>query len=132
LLDRSPAFNALRIDGLKLAVRLGCSVEERLLPQEVIVTVELRFRESPKGVLTDALADTVCYAEISDSVRKLCESVEYKLVEKMAYDVYRDVHRMVLKITGSGVEVGVSIHKVRPPVENLRGGVFFRCGDFAL
>jgi len=121
------SFNALRIEALSLSMRLGCSVEERSKPQEVRVAVELRFREAPKGAKTDSLSDTICYAKVSEAIKSHCESREYQLVERMANEVYG----VVRELTGPGVEIGISLHKVRPPVEGIRGGTFFRCGDFA-
>lgn len=122
------AFNALRIEDLSLSVHLGCTAEERAVAQEIRATVELRFLEIPKGTTTDSLQDTVCYAQISEAIRKHCESREFQLVERIGYEVYG----IVRELTGPNVEVGISIHKVRPPVENLRGGIFYRCGDFPL
>ncbi len=122
------SFNALKIEALSLSVRLGCSIEERSKPQEVRVAVELRFREAPKGMVTDSLIDTICYAKVSEAIKTHCESGEFQLVERMAHEVYG----LIREMTGPAVEVGVSLHKVRPPVENLLGGTFFRCGDFAL
>lgn len=100
------------------------------MPQEVRVSVELRFAKAPKAVTTDELTDSVCYAQISEGIRAKCEAqgMEYRLIERMAYDIY-DVVR---EIAGSGTKIGVIVHKVRPPVENLRGGSVFCCGDFAL
>ncbi len=121
-------FQALKIDQLSLAVHLGCTAEERATPQEVRVSVELRFHEAPKGTLTDALADTICYARVSQAITTHCESREFNLVERMAFEVYG----LVREISGPSVDVVIALHKVRPPVANLQGGTWFRCGDFAL
>lgn len=128
VLEVKPSFNALGVESLGLSVRLGCSREERLQPQEVRVSVEFRFPEAPLGTQTDALEDTICYAKVSRVIQQHCESREYQLVEKIAHEIYG----LLRVLSGSSVEIGISVHKVRPPVENLRGGTFFRCGDFAL
>lgn len=117
--------SSLKIDALVVAVHLGCTAQEREVPQEVRIHVELRFDELPRAASTDELRDSVCYAEISTAIRSYCESREFQMIEKLGFDVYR----IVKEIAGSNA-VAVGIHKVRPPVESLAGGTFFRCGDF--
>jgi dihydroneopterin aldolase len=122
------ACSSLKLEELTLAVRLGCSQAERSKAQEVRVSVEIRFLKCPKGALTDSLDDTICYATISESIKRHCESREFSLVERMGYDIYG----LVREIVGSTDDLGISVHKMHPPVENLSGGVIFRCGDFAI
>lgn len=121
-------ISAIRIEELILAARLGCSEAERSKTQEVRVSVEIRFLKYPKGALTDSLNDTICYATISELIKRHCESREFHLVERMGHEIYGLVQERV----GSAAHLGVSVHKVHPPVESLHGGVVFRCGDFAL
>lgn len=124
----SAPFHALRINDLSLQVHLGCSAEERAQTQEVRVAVELRFRECPPGAQTDLLKDTLCYAEISSSIRSHCETREFQLIERMAFEVYQRICEMV----GSQAEVAILIHKVRPPIPGILGGTSYACGDFRL
>ncbi|MBK7842484.1 MAG: dihydroneopterin aldolase [Bdellovibrionales bacterium] len=124
--QNSFACSALKIEELTLSVRLGCSKAERSKTQEVRVSVEIRFLKCPKGALTDSLNDTICYATVSEAIKRHCESREFHLVERMGYDIYG----LVREIVGSTDDLGISVHKMHPPVENLRGGVIFRCGDF--
>lgn len=123
-------FHSLRLEDLSLHVHLGCTPEERAFRQEVRVTIEIRFHEKPSAVDNDQLADTVCYAEISESVQATCETHEYQLIERMAGEIYE----IARKIIGpeSRAALAVTVHKVRPPVPSLRGGSFYRVGDFAL
>lgn len=122
-------FHALRLENLALNVHLGCLPEERSARQEVRVTIEIRFSKPPAAVQSDDLAETVCYSEISEAVRKTCEAREYHLIERMAGEIYA----ITREITGpmEYAEIGVSVHKVRPPVPGLLGGSHYRCGDFA-
>ena len=120
-------FFSLRLEDLQLAVRLGCTEKERACPQEVRIAVELRFPSAPVALSSDRLEDTVCYAKISDAIIKHCESREYLLIEKMAADIYL----LTREFSGSEIGIGITVHKVRPPVSRLKGGTFFRCGDFA-
>ncbi len=128
MFDGRLSFHAIRLRELVLRVHLGCTHEERAKPQEVRISVELRFETAPQGTITDALEDTICYGKISDEIRKCCETREYQLIEKMGYDAYGTVR----ELTGEEVAIGISVHKVRPPIENLLGGAYFRCGDFVL
>lgn len=125
---RDLKFFALRLADLRLEVNLGCTEAERARRQEVRVTVELRFSEAPAGMTSDRLEETVCYAELSQKIVQHCERREYHLIERLGAEIYA----LVRELAGGRATIGVSAHKVRPPVERLEGGTFFRCGDFAL
>lgn len=101
-------------------VKLGCQSWERVAPQPVDLTVTLRFKTEPRGCVTDELADTVCYAQLCDAMRAVCEAKEYKLIESLARDCLDAVGKL-----GLGAAIELSVHKLRPPVENLHGGSRF-------
>lgn len=122
-----PVHHSLSLQNLRLFVRLGCEVWERSAPQEVLVSIELRFAAPPAGVLSDELTDTVCYADIAQSVLEHCQNREYKLVEKMGLDIYH----LVKEKAGKKDQVAISVHKVQPPIPRLSGGSIYRCGDFS-
>lgn len=109
-------------------VSLGCTVDERATPQEVRVSVDLRFPTAgaPVGVQSDDLRDTVCYARICQALREHATGREFQLVEKMAGDFYAVIKTIVER----RAEIAVTVHKVNPPIERLAGGVEFRIGDF--
>lgn len=117
-------IHILKIRDLSLQVGLGCTKEERSRPQEVRVNVELRFVETPACVRTDDLRDAICYAKISEALALHAVEREFHLVEKMAGDFLNIVNRIV---EGRAV-VQLSVHKVRPPVEGLLGGVEYTIG----
>ena len=125
-MNREPV-HSMRIRDLRLNARLGCSVEERSVPQEIRVSVEFRFSQCPKGAVSDDLTDTICYARVSEVLREHLRNREYCLVEKMA----ADFHRNLQPIVEGRAEISLSVHKVRPPVEGLLGGVEYRVGDFS-
>jgi len=123
----SQPMHSMKIRDLQLQVRLGCSAEERSVPQEVRVSIDFRFFDEPKGALSDDLKDTICYARVCEALRHQVEGREYRLVEKLAADFYG-----VVKLLVEGrAEVSLTVHKVRPPIEGLLGGVQYRIGDFA-
>lgn len=120
-------FSALRIEAIRLAVNLGCTAAERSSRQEVRVAVELRFAEAPLAMLTDNLADTICYAEVAQAIQQHCEAREYQLIEKMAHEIFG----IVKEIVRPNSKVEITLHKMQPPIDCILGGTVFRCGDFS-
>jgi FolB domain-containing protein len=119
-------FNSLRLQELSLQVCLGCTAEERAVRQEVRLTVEFRFHRAPRGTQSDSLDETICYAELSEALKSHLEHHEYNLIERMAYEAFG----IAKDISRGKAQIGLSVHKVSPPVENLKGGAWFSCGDF--
>ena len=126
IISRGEPLHSLRIRELRLDVRLGCSAEERRVPQEVRVSVELRFARPPAGGITDELGDTICYASLCEALRSYARGREFHLVEKMAAD-FLELLQAALQ---GRAEVAVSVHKVSPPIDGLLGGVEYRIGAF--
>lgn len=117
-----PSF--LRVKNLSLQVHLGCTAEERASTQEIRVDVAFRFNEPPPGEKTDRLEDTLCYAEVCAALKNHLAGREFNLVEKIGCDFHR-----ILKARFPNVQSQVKVHKVRPPVDDLLGGVEYLCGD---
>ncbi len=122
----SAKYHSLKIRDLSLQVSLGCSAEERKNLQEVRVSVELRFPVAPVGLQSDDLADTICYARISEAFKKHVEAKEFCLVEKIANDLFGITEKIIEGRAG----ISLVAHKVKPPVENLLGGVEYQLGNF--
>lgn len=112
----------LNVDGLVLWARLGCSAEERAHPQEVRASLRLEFRETPGACFSDQLEETICYAELCQRLKSVCESGEFATVERMAMAC----RETLLAYLGEAAEFEIEIHKVHPPIPNLTGGVRFR------
>jgi dihydroneopterin aldolase len=119
-------FSSISISGLRLQVKLGCQAEERSIPQYVSFDAEVRFGQLPKGCYTDRLEETVCYAEMSDAIRRLCDQNEYHLIEKLGWDVYASLK----EILPGGTQLRVKTWKEKPPVLQLEGGSIFVLGDW--
>lgn len=119
--------HSLRLQDLSLQVRLGCTDTERADSQEVRIGFSLRFHDSPHAVESDCLRDTICYAKLSDAFREHLASREFNLVEKIAGDLLG----IAQKIVEGRALVALSVHKVKPPVDGLVGGVEYRIGDWA-
>ncbi|MEO5970377.1 MAG: dihydroneopterin aldolase [Bdellovibrionia bacterium] len=119
-------FSSVSIAGLRLKVRLGCGEAERQVPQYVSFDAEVRFKQPPKGCLTDRLEETVCYAEMSEKIRALCEQNEFHLIEKLGWDVYSAIK----EILPAATELKIRVTKEKPPVPDLHGGSVFVLGDW--
>ena len=99
---------------------------ERRVPQEVRLDVELRFPAPLRAGESDELADTVCYGQLADSLRRhFSTRGEILLIERVAEEAYK-----VVAEDAKGGLVAVEVRKVNPPVERLLGGAFYRVGDF--
>lgn len=117
-------LHSLRMKELSLLLRLGCTEEERAVPQEVRLDVELRFPAPLIAGKSDNLSDTICYGFLADSLRRHFVG-EYQLIERVTEEAYR-----IVKELSRDATVAVEVRKVNPPVKGLLGGAFFRCGDF--
>ncbi len=117
----------LEFRGARLDVRLGCTAEERALPQPVDLDLAVRFRALPAACASDRLEDTVCYAELIEAARKACVGREFALVERLAQELFTRLRPLVPQ----DAELWLRATKLRPPVEGLAGGVAFSLGDFA-
>jgi dihydroneopterin aldolase len=120
------AFHSLFLKDLSLPVRLGWPAEERAVPQEVRISLELRFPSPPPGTVSDDLEDTICYAELSESLRTLATSQEFKLLERLGAELFKAAKK---EVRGRAL-LALEVKKVAPPLEGLLGGAIFRVGEF--
>ena len=127
--ELKPQVSSLQICDFSLQVNLGCTAQERATKQEVRLSAEFRFAETPAGALTDLLQDTVCYAEACSLLRKHCEQHEFQLIEKIGADCFSLLKDMTAE---KNVQIAIHVHKVKPPVDGILRGTHFRCGDFFL
>ncbi len=116
-----PLGGELSIEDLEMWVHLGCSAGERANPQPVLLSVALRFDAPPRACETDVLADTVCYAELSEIARGISAAREFNTVESMAWEIARGFRA---RLPGS-VRMTLRLAKPRAPVAGLKGGVAF-------
>ena len=119
-------MSLLEFRGARLSVRLGCGAEERSVPQPVDLDVSVRFAELPAACESDKLEDTVCYADLIEAARARVAGREFKLVERLAHELYGTLRPLV----PPGAELALRVTKLHPPVAELAGGVSFALGDF--
>ena len=114
----------LNINELSLFVHLGCSSEEKSAPQEVCFSIEVEFPKPPIGETTDRLKDTLCYDEICKTLRDYVKAQRFNLIEKLAREGL-----FVLRKKYPSVFIRLTLYKKAPPVEGLKGGVQYSCGE---
>ncbi|MEQ8276068.1 MAG: dihydroneopterin aldolase [Deltaproteobacteria bacterium] len=106
-------MHQLSIQGLRHAVRLGCQPEERSFPQVVTTDLEIET-DMTKCIETDELSDAVDYEAVANAITRLSGDGEWKLIEKLAYDIGQHV----LDIAPLADAVQVRVTKVILPQAN--------------
>ena len=102
----------IEIRGLRALGRHGVLDEEksRAQPFEIDLDLEVDLRQAGRS---DALADTVDYGAVVDSVQREVEGRHSDLLENLA----ERIARAVADVAGPQVEgVVVTLRKLRPPV----------------
>ncbi len=108
--------DALELRGLRVVGRHGVLPEERerAQPFEVDLALELDLR--PAGQ-SDALADTVDYGAVAQSVRETVEGDHSDLLEHLAERIARAAVAAAAQPDAPSVAaVTVTLRKLRPPV----------------
>ncbi len=118
-------MSVLEFSRARLRICIGCTAEERAVPQDVDLDVAIRFAAPPRACETDQLTDTVNYSDLIMAARDLCAKREFKLVERLA----AELHAKLLAELPPDAELWLRVTKLRPPVEDLHGGVSFSIGD---
>jgi 7,8-dihydroneopterin aldolase/epimerase/oxygenase len=114
----------LSLRGILLHLHIGYSDQERLLPQPIILDLELRFPEPPKACVSDQLTDTFCYADLISLLEKKLENQSFHLLEHLAQWIY------TLVKTSLRDQVKITVHITKyPPILSLSQGVRFSYGD---
>jgi 7,8-dihydroneopterin aldolase/epimerase/oxygenase len=81
-------MDKLRVNGLEVWMKLGCTPEERAFPQRIELDVEMEttLRDAARK---DDMRLTVDYAELSGRLRRTLEARSYKLAEAAAEEAAR-------------------------------------------
>lgn len=118
-------IKTLKIKSLVLPVQIGRTREERLNPQDVSFNITLNIPMKLKGEKTDQLKDSICYFKICERIKHLTSKNQFFLIEKLAFEIFIDLKNELPIFTN----IQVSVHKLSPPVPNLKGGVSYTYGD---
>ena len=112
----------IEVGRVQLRCRLGWEAWERATPQEIEIALRLGLDALPRACHTDELADTVCYADLIERMRKLCAEREFRLVERLAWVLAEELRPAL----PSGCRLDLRVTKLHPPVPDLTGGVAVR------
>ena len=115
----------LQIQNFKTWVSLGCTSEERSFLQPIEVDIDLKFQTPPPGTQSDRLEETVCYAELCTAIEAVAKSKPYALIEHLGQMIFE----LIKEKWGSQGQLQIRIHKLRPPVPHLNGGVSYVISD---
>lgn len=97
--------------GLECRAKIGVTQAERDVGQHLQFDIDLYLALTAAGQ-SDRLEDTVSYASVADTIVALARRTEYRLMERLADEVAREL------LAGFPVEaVRVRVAKVPPPVD---------------
>jgi len=112
----------LFIDNLEMEVRIGTTPEEKAFPQVVFISAKI-FLPLARAGKTDALQETLDYAEIISKIKTHLTEKSFNLVEKVAEDTadialhYRGVVAVWVRVAKkifAGIEyVGAEIYRTK-------------------
>lgn len=109
----------IAIRALRAEARIGVGDEERSVPREVVVDLELETSLDRAGE-SDDLADTIDYAGVVSAVTAVIEGGEVKLLEHLAFKIADAIGRF------SGIDrVTVEVSK-KPPIAQVVEAVSVR------
>jgi dihydroneopterin aldolase len=114
----------LILRGLACSVFLGWPDQERAEQQIVVIDINIFYRGAIIGCVTDELADTYCYDDLTQTLVEKIGQKKYRLLEHLTYEVYQ----IIKQIITADASISVRIKKT-PPIPNLTDGIFFYYGD---
>jgi dihydroneopterin aldolase len=80
----------ISIVDLEVFYRVGVPPAERLKPQRLLVSVEMKANIA-KAAKSDSITDTIDYFQVSQRLLKFGQGKSWKLIEKLAADIAKMV-----------------------------------------
>ena len=87
---------------------MGCTEAERAYPQTLTFNIDLQL-QSTECVRTDDLTETVDYMAVAGCLRTVCGEGEWKLLEKLCFDVATELKRLSPLVEGATVSARKNI-----------------------
>ena len=112
----------LEIKSLKLPVIIGREASERKQTQDILFHVKIGLKEQRNHTDTSHF---ICYQDICERIKKITAQTNFLLIETLAQAIIKDIKEYL----PTDVYAQIIVHKVRPPIEELAGGVSYTCGD---
>ncbi len=104
----------IHIPAIPIPARVGCSEEERRVPQQILVDLELGL-DLAQAAATDSIDAAVDYVAVRAAVAEVCSAKAYRLIETIA-------ERTAAKLLADFPLDAVSV-RVRKPSALARFGV---------
>lgn len=80
------------IKNLRVSSILGVYEEERRAERDIIINIRLEY-DARQAIESDALEDALDYKEIRDRIVNFVEGTQFKLLEKLADGIVRELIR---------------------------------------
>jgi dihydroneopterin aldolase len=81
----------IRIVDLEVTAIIGVRDDERLRPQRLLFSLELRIKDIGPAAYTDNIKLTLDYSAVAERVRLMTESRPRRLIETLAEDIATDL-----------------------------------------
>jgi dihydroneopterin aldolase len=111
-------YTHLKIENLAIPVIMGVPEEERKTQQNIILNLELRFKDCA-AMYSDKIEDAICYATLSQKISQYSCSKEFKLIEHYGYFIFEYIKKLLPK----NVLIKLNVAK-SPPLANLERASF--------
>jgi dihydroneopterin aldolase len=82
--------DSLFVRGIQQKFRIGCTADERAWPQLLSVDIKIVF-DMKQSFTSDELSTTIDYVAMISLVESLALENEWKLVEKLSYDIGQSI-----------------------------------------
>lgn len=106
------------IKNLEIKVHLGVTPKEQSSLQKINWTAEYTLKKSSKKFL--------CYQSFCQKLTDHSKSQKFSLMEEMTSFCFKKMKKDFPQIQF----LRLQLHKISPPVKNLKGGVVYQFGDF--
>ena len=108
-------MDTIFISELKVQTKLGVPDWERILPQTIILDIEMGYDLS-KACMSDAIADTIDYGAVVGRIRETLSEHSFRLVEALAEHICQLIFT---EFAGLKVKIKVAKPAVLPGLKAL-------------
>lgn len=122
--ENASPLMTLNLHDIRLFARLGCTADERAVPQPVRIELSIFFAELPEAMHRDE-AEFICYDKLTSILREVVEKGEYRLIEFLAGECFRAIGQQL----EPGMQLWLKLTKCEPPVPEIHGGASVVCSD---
>jgi dihydroneopterin aldolase len=89
----------ITLNDFKVRVRIGVSEEERAFPTVILLSLAIECDIS-RAAQSDSIDDAIDYEQVVIQVRALCETAEYRLLERLISEIAQQLLDAHAEITG--------------------------------